>query len=276
MDVSTRSTPPRGEPARGGNYVFAPAQREEQYRCLSEAFHATTTARLAEIGVGDGWRCLDVGCGNGALSRWLADRVAPTGQVLATDVDPIAVADRPNLTVVKHDVRTDPVREESLDLIVVRLLLQHFPDRDAVLAKLARALKPGGWLQVEEFDTSHERVLVAPSDRAARLYEKFLRAKRDLMRSSGGDPEWGRRAAAALRGAGLVDVDARPHVRTRSPGSPDLQLQQNHTHQLRDGLLASGMTDEELADVRTVMNTPSFRATSSVLHSVRARKEGSR
>lgn len=268
MDVSS--------PPRDRHYVFAPVRREEQYRCLSEAFDETTTARLAEIGVADGWSCLDVGCGNGSLSRWLADRVAPSGQVLATDLTPIAAANRPNLTVVHHDVRTDPIREGSLDLVVVRLLLQHFPDRDTVLAKLARALKPGGWLQVDEFDTSHERVLVAPSDRAAGLYEKFLRAKQDLMRSSGGDPEWGRWVAGALRRAGLVDVDTRPCVRTRAPGSPDLRLQENHTHQLRDGLVASGMTDQELADVRTVMNNPSFRATSSVLYSVRARKESSR
>lgn len=271
MDVSTRSTPPRGEPARGGNYVFAPAQREEQYRCLSEAFHATTTARLAEIGVGDGWRCLDVGCGNGALSRWLADRVAPTGQVLATDVDPIAVADRPNLTVVKHDVRTDPVREESLDLIVVRLLLQHFPDRDAVLAKLARALKPGGWLQVEEFDTSYGPVFAASTE-GERLFERFLSAKRALMRSKGGNPEWGREAARSLQDVGLVDVNPVPFVATRHAGSPDLALQLNHTHHLREGLLEMGMTDEELEKVRDVMLNPSFRASASPLISVQGRK----
>jgi SAM-dependent methyltransferase len=265
MDVNTR---PRDE-----HYVFSAARREEQYRCLSEAFDETTTGRLAEIGVGEGWRCLDVGCGNGSLARWLADRVGSTGSVLATDLHPIAQVDRRNVAVVEHDVRTDPIKEGSLDLIVVRLLLQHFPDRDAVLAKLARALKPGGWLQVDEFDTSHEHVLVAPSGRAAALYEKFLRAKRIAMRSAGGDPEWGRRVAGALQRVGLVDVDARPHVRTRSPGSPDLRLQENHTFQLRGALVAAGMTDEELVDLRTVMNSPSFRATSSVLHSVRARKE---
>ena len=265
MDVNTK--------AQGEHYLFSAARREEQYRCLSEAFDGITAGRLDEIGVGDGWNCLEVGCGNGTVARWLADRVAPTGSVLTTDVNPLVRSDRPNMAVVEHDVRTDPVKEGSLDLVVVRLLLQHFPDRDAVVAKLARALKPGGWLQIEEFDTSHERVLVAPSDRAAALYEKFLRAKRTAMRSAGGDPEWGRRVAGALRRAGLVDVDPRPHVRTRSPGSPDLRLQENHTHQLRDALVAAGMTDEELADVRTVMGDSSFRATSSVLHSVRARKE---
>ena len=33
-----------------------------------------------------------------------------------------------------------------------RLLLIHVPARDAVIPKLVRALKPGGWLVVEEYD----------------------------------------------------------------------------------------------------------------------------
>lgn len=255
--------------------VFNAVDRREQYSCLEAAFDPMTTGRLAERGVGDGWDCLEVGCGNGSVARWLADRVAPTGRVVATDVVAGPPVDRSNLSVVEHDLRTDPLERESFDLIVARLVLQHLPEREAVVAKLASALKPGGWLQIDEFDTAYEPVVLAPDEHAAELYEKFLRAKRNLMRSAGGDPEWGRRVAGVMRAAGLVDVDLRPHVRLRSPGSPDLQLQENHTHQLRDGLVSVGMTDEELVQVRAVMRDPSFCATSSIVYSVQARKERS-
>jgi SAM-dependent methyltransferase len=249
------------------------ARSGEQHRCITAAFGPMTTARLAETGVTDGWECLDVGFGSGSVACWLADRVAPTGGVLATDVKPIRFPDHPNLTVVQHDIRSDSLQESRFDLIVVRLLLQHFSERDAVLAKLVRALKPGGWLQIEEFDTSYEPVLLAANDWAAEPYEKFLSAKKALMRSAGGDPEWGRHTARAMRAAGLVDIDPRPHVRTREWDSADLRLQINHTYHLRDGLVSVGMTEEELPEVRAVMCDPWFRAALSLTYSVQGRKE---
>ncbi|SFS73174.1 class I SAM-dependent methyltransferase [Saccharopolyspora flava] len=253
------------------SYVFTSedAHVAEQHRCLAEAYDGITTGRLAETGVGDGWRCLDVGTGGGSIARWLAERVAPTGSVLATDLAPVEVEPHPNLTVAVHDITTDPLPEEHFDLVVVRMLLQHFPQREAVLRALVRSLKPGGWLQVDELDAGYEPVLLATD---AALYEKFLAAKTGHMRSRGGNPEWGREAAAAMRAAGLVAIDPRPHIGTRHAGSPELMLQLNHTHHLRDGLLAAGMTDAELERVREVMRDPGFRASSSVLHSVQGRK----
>jgi ubiquinone/menaquinone biosynthesis C-methylase UbiE len=34
-----------------------------------------------------GWRCLEVGAGRGSMAVWLAQRVGPSGHVVATDVD---------------------------------------------------------------------------------------------------------------------------------------------------------------------------------------------
>lgn len=255
-------------------YVFGgSSRREEQYRCLTAAHDPMTVERLVATGVSDGWHCLELGAGNGSVARWLADRVAPTGSVLATDVEEVRLGDHPNLTAAVHDVRTEPLPENRFDLIVARLVLQQLAERDAIMAKLVQALKPGGWLQVEEFDTAYEPLLLAPDERAAQLYQKFLAAKTELMRSRGGDPEWGRRVAAAMRAEGLVEIDPQPYIQLRHARSAALQLQLNHTYQLRDGLLSVGMTDEELAEVRAVMREPSFRASSSVMYSVQGRKE---
>ncbi|GAA2360577.1 methyltransferase domain-containing protein [Saccharopolyspora halophila] len=253
------------------SYVFtneSPHSRE-QHRCVSAAYDAITTARLAETGVTDGWCCLDVGTGHGTVARWLAERVAPTGSVLATDISPGAIEPHPNLTVAVHDITADGLPAERFDLIAVRLLLQHFPQRAAVLDELVRALRPGGVLQVDELDAGYEPVLLASDER---LYERFLRAKKTHMRSRGGNPEWGREAAGALRAAGLVDVDPQPYIGSRHAGSPELDLQLHHTHQLRDGLLAAGMTEDELIRVREVMRESGFRAASGVLYSVQGRK----
>ncbi|MGW0891220.1 class I SAM-dependent methyltransferase [Saccharopolyspora sp. NPDC002578] len=256
-------------------YVFDDrhVHEEDWHRCLSAAHDPLTLARLAETGVGAGWRCLEVGAGAGDVSVWLADRVAPTGSVLMTDLRPMRES-RGNLVVREHDVVTDPLPVESFDLVVARLVLRHLPQREAVLAKLARSLKPGGWLQIDEFDTSYEPLLLAADEDSALLYEKFLTAKAVVMRSAGVDEEWGRRVPLAMHRAGLVDVDPRPHVQLRHRGSADLRLLVHRLDHMRDGLLAAGMTEAELVRVRAVMLHPEFRAASSLMYSVHGRKAG--
>ncbi|GAA4828147.1 methyltransferase domain-containing protein [Saccharopolyspora rosea] len=257
-----------------GTYVFGDDSQHSggQHRSIAAAYDSMTTERLAATGVADGWNCLDVGTGEGTIARWLAERVAPTGKVLTTDIKPQEIDDHPNMIVQIHDITADPLPEQHFDLIIVRLLLQHFPQRDSIVAKLARALVPGGWLQIEEFDTSYAPVLLTRTEEDTRLFEKFLNAKTTLMRSRGGDPEWGRKAPAAMHAAGLVEIDPQPHIGQRRAGAAELGLQLNHTYHLRDGLLKMGMTDAELERVREIMRDPSFRAASSLMYSIQGRK----
>ncbi|MFI9449990.1 class I SAM-dependent methyltransferase [Amycolatopsis sp. NPDC052450] len=246
----------------------------EQHRCLSEAYDPITFARLGETGVGDGWSCLEVGAGGSGVAQWLAARVAPTGSVLATDIKTGHLASGPGLTVLRHDIVRDPLPRGDFDLVHARLVLQHLPEREAVLRKLARGLKPGGWMQIDEFDISYGPVLLAPDARSVELYEKFLAAKEKTFTMAGGDGTWGRRAAASMAAAGLVDVDPVPVLFPWRAGSPGLNLLIHHTHHLRDKLVAAGMTDDELAEVRAVMADPGFRASSCVVYSVHGRRAG--
>jgi SAM-dependent methyltransferase len=258
-------------PATG--YVFGDnAHSRDQHRHLSAAYDPVTTARLAATGVTDGWQCLDIGAGDGSVAIWLADRVAPSGSVLATDLRPHRMPSRAELTVVAHDAAIDPLPECEFDLINARLVLRHLPSREKVLGKLAAALRPGGWLQIDEFDTSYEPPLLCADEESRRLYERFLAAKSEVMRAAGVAESWGRDVAAAMRAAGLTGIDPQPYIGVRRAGSPDLQLLINHTFHLRDALVAAGMSEQDLADVREVMRHPEFLATSCVLYSVQGRR----
>ena len=53
-----------------------------------------------------------------------------------------------NLEVWRADVVQEPLPEGAFDLVHTRFLLQHLPERERVLEKLARAVKPGGHLIV--------------------------------------------------------------------------------------------------------------------------------
>src|SRR6202012_624857 len=54
----------------------------------------------------------------------------------------------------RHDGAADPPPEPgTFDLVHARLVLVHVPDRARALATMAAALRPGGWLLVEDADT---------------------------------------------------------------------------------------------------------------------------
>lgn len=257
-----------------GAYVFDNdnANSYEQHRCLAAAYDPLTTARLAETGVTDGWNCLEVGAGGGSVAHWLADRVAPSGSVLATDVKPQHITERAGLTTVRHDVVTDPLREGAFDLVHARLLLMHLPERLAVLDKLVRSLKPGGWLQLDECDVSYGPSLLAADEHAREIYETFLAARAAVMDAARADGGWGQRVASAMRNAGLVGIDPRPQVELWWASSPGLRLLVHDTFHLRNQLVAVGLTDHHLEAVRAVMSDPSFLATSCPMYSVRGRR----
>lgn len=251
----------------GTRYVFDNdnTHSDEQHRCLAAAYDPVTTGRLAATGVGPGWHCLEVGAGGGSVAHWLAAAVSPGGTVTATDINTRHVRPAPGLTVLRHDIVVDPLPEKRFDLIHARLVLLHLPERIAVLDKLVRALRPGGLLQLDEFDISYGPPLAGPDPGH---YERFLAAKAELMRSAGALGTWGATAAAAMSAAGLVSVDARPHLTTWTPDSPGLRLLVHHTRHLRDRFVAIGFGDEDLARARAVMEHPDFRACSCPYYTV--------
>lgn len=104
-----------------------------------------TMRQLEALGVGPGWRCLEVGAGRGSIARWLAEKVTPTGSVTAVDIDLRFLTDMPhNVEVRALDIREDEVEAGAYDLVHCRALLMHLPDPAETLTKLATALRPGG------------------------------------------------------------------------------------------------------------------------------------
>jgi ubiquinone/menaquinone biosynthesis C-methylase UbiE len=124
----------------------------QRLQFLEQACDPLTQQRLDRVGVGAGWHCMEVGAGGGSVVRMLCDRVGPEGSVLAVDLEPSLLADleRPNLEVRKLDVVVDELPEASFDLVHTRAVLMHIAQRDEVLPKLVRTLRPGGILLLEE------------------------------------------------------------------------------------------------------------------------------
>ncbi len=191
-----------------------------------------------EHAVQPGWRCLDVGAGGGSLTQWLCDRVGPRGSVVALDadtrfVDKLGAA---NLEVWRADVVKEPLPENAFDLVHTRFLLQHLPDRERVLEKLARAVKPGGRLIV--FDSGGAPP-VALQDRER--FDRFGMAFLAAAAQNGWDLTWAPSLPQRLAQLGLVDIRARAfreYVTGSDEGFPAFMA--ISIDRLRERLLATG------------------------------------
>jgi SAM-dependent methyltransferase len=243
---------------------------------LPLVFDPGTIRHIEERGVGPGWRCLEVGAGGGTIARWLAERVGPTGFVLATDIDTRFLNDlrAPNLEVRRHDVGTEPLPEAAFDLVHCRLVLVHVPQREAALARLAAALQPGGWLVVEEFGPAawDPGLALDPVTSTPRAYELLL----EVMRARGvrrGSRGYGPSLPARMQALGLTEIGAEGRIFSWTGGSPGAWVIRSGIEQLREAILATGrISDDEVAADLARLDDPAFAFTSPLLWAVWGRR----
>jgi ubiquinone/menaquinone biosynthesis C-methylase UbiE len=262
-------------------YIFdnAAQQAAQRFDSLETLYDRRTIGFLEATGVGQGWHCLEVGGGSGSIARWLSDRVGPTGRVLVTDIDTrhldaLAALGRPNLELQRHDVGVDPLPESAFDLIHERLVLIHVPARQQALGRLVAALKPGGWLVVEDFDpTFIDRTFATGDPGATDLYRKMLTAQWRLMAERGFEAGWGRNLYRRLRDHGLVEVGLEGHLAVRPGGSPGALLDRANFEQIRAEAARAGLiTDEEVDRVLAFLDDPDSASSSPVMMSAWGRK----
>lgn len=123
---------------------------------------------LDRLGLGAGWRCVDVGAGGGDVTVALAEMVGRDGRVYAVDSDPLArdevarAAAAHAQVIALTQAGEDLLLPEEVDLAFCRFLLLHVVDPAVVVAKMAAAVRPGGWVVAQEPITSAGRIGGAP------------------------------------------------------------------------------------------------------------------
>jgi ubiquinone/menaquinone biosynthesis C-methylase UbiE len=132
-----------------------------------------------------GMRVLDVGCGTGAISKGIAERVGPEGHVTGIDnTEKFITSGKEtyqyinNLELIYADIfQFDPA--EKFDLIVSARVLQWLNNPVDALKRFKELLNPGG--QVSILDYNHEQLAwhPAPPESMLRFYGTFLRWRAD-------------------------------------------------------------------------------------------------
>ncbi|MFF3380541.1 class I SAM-dependent methyltransferase [Streptomyces sp. NPDC002680] len=139
-------------------------------------------AAVAELGLREGARVLDAGCGTGRALTPLRAAVGPSGVVLGADLTPAMLEEAAQAgrgldgQLLLADVAALPLRSESLDAVFAAGLIAHLPHPAENLREFARVVRPGGILAL--FHPIGRAALAARQGR--RITPEDLRAEPNL------------------------------------------------------------------------------------------------
>lgn len=199
--------------ATSPGYVMGRSDAEyERLRSQALVWEAETGRLLDRVGLTEGARCLDAGCGPGETMRLMAQRVGPSGHVHGVDINQDlgaqAMAMLQNTGHTQCDVTTADLEDGSgvpgapYDLVYARLLLLHVADPGAVLRRLWEAVTPGGHLLVHEYNLATTDVL--PS---LEVMQEWRRIALGAFTSAGRDLHLGHRLPSLFVEAGMGTPD---------------------------------------------------------------------
>jgi SAM-dependent methyltransferase len=229
----------------------SPSERDRLRRQSGE-LRDHSALLLDRVGIGEGWRAIDLACGPSGILDLLADRVGPAGHVVGLDFEPANVAlarefaaerHLANVEVIQADARQTGFPSASYDLVHARTLLVNMPDPAAAVAEMVRLARPGGWVAVLEPDVGGS-VCYPPDPAWDRLTQIFLNAQE----VDGADTFIGRRVPELLRRAGLADIGVEAKADIYPAGNSRRTIRADLVRSMRPKILAAGIASERELD----------------------------
>lgn len=235
QSLTSPRPPPRVAPAR-----HSPGRLDRQ---------AVRTAHLRHplyqrVGLAQARTVLDVGCGNGAVTRDLA--LLSRGHVTAVDVDPHMVAeaqanlrDLKNVKVQRADAERLPFDDGAFDLVACNLLLLWVRDPPRAVTEMARVCRPGGTV-LASMEPDYGGKMHYPENP---LVDQVFQG--GMITRKGGDPHAGRKLRGWFVATGLqTEVGlSNPHVPSCEEDLESYELERPF---YRRALLQSGLTEAQV------------------------------
>ena len=118
---------------------------------------------IERSGIKPGMAVVDLGCGSGAFTTFVARVVGEQGKVYAVDIQPAMLrqlerklAKPENQDIINIELRQAgaydlPFEDGTIDLVYMVAVFQEIPDRGKALREVSRVLKAGGILAITEF-----------------------------------------------------------------------------------------------------------------------------
>ena len=162
-----------GAPTDFGQALYSAEERGDAPELASSAsLGCGTPAAVAELREGE--TVLDLGSGGGLDVILSARRVGPTGLAYGLDMtdEMLALAKRnaqtarvQNAIFMKGQIESVPLPQASVDVVISNCVINLSTDKPAVLAEMARVLRPGGRIGISDV-VAEDRL--TPEERAER------------------------------------------------------------------------------------------------------------
>ena len=233
---------------------------EGMLKSYHEAFSTELQAMIAGLPIVGGNRVLDMACGDGVYSAWIARHVGARGRVVAVDLLPAyldlarrSVANGPcpdRISLVGAAIEHLPFADGTFDVVWCAQSLFSLPEPVAALAQLCRVTKPGGVVAVLENDSMHQVILPWPVE----IELEVRRAELASFVETSDHPRKyyvARRLPQTFRAAGLEDCHARTWATDRRGplSGPTRSFFQAYLRQLQERV-----TPHLTSSVRTIFD----------------------
>ncbi len=175
---------------------------------LNEIYNPPTQCFMMGAGLRKGMNVLDLGCGTGIMTAWIAEQVGSEGSVLGIDMSEeqlaIAKQNTGHLNNVSfknmnaYDISNLP---SQFDLIYTRFLLMHLQHPEKVITTFSKLLKPEGIVVcVGPWHTGHFAEPQFPE------YVQFSEMIQQIFKENDKDGDFGKKLFNKIKQAGFVEV----------------------------------------------------------------------
>ncbi len=201
------------------------ARGADRLALIHDIYGPTSRRVLSQVDL-RGKRVLELACGTGTMTRFLAKEVGPNGFVVGLDSSEAQLsaarahcADLPNVEWLRADAADTDLPFGGFDLVYLRLLLMHVPDPLRVLLHARDLLRPGGVLVCEEaaVDSTFTDPLVPEQRELHALANQMARGR-------GCDFNVARRLTSLVHAAGFTRLVTSAHQPVYASG-PEKQLE---------------------------------------------------
>ncbi len=224
----------------------------ERLRFQHGVWKSVSDAFFAKIGVGDGWKCLDVGSGPGFVSVDLCQRVGESGEVTALEPAQYYLdyfkeeSDKrgwKNTKYIQGSAETAELPKDHFELIFVRWVIGFVPDPEKFIVNLLPSLKKGGVIAIQDY--LYSGLGLYPKGGA---FDHALDMVIKHWAVSGGDAFVAAKIPAIFRKHGLEMIDYSPHCLAGGPDSDVIEWADKFFTKHMQLMVDSGATTKEMGD----------------------------
>ncbi|MFS8064925.1 MAG: class I SAM-dependent methyltransferase [Byssovorax sp.] len=191
------------------------------------AFEPELKRIIGELPLAPGHRVLDLACGAGAYTRWLAERLGRNGVAVGVDLSPAYLAQAREQTppaeegegrveFVEGDAERLPFDDGTFDLGFCAQSLYSLPDPAAALGEMARVTRDGGAIVVLENDMVHQFMLPWPVDLELSVRQAQVAQLREQEKDRAERFFVGRHLGALFEQAGIDSYEIRSRALHRT------------------------------------------------------------